>query len=106
MYITAALIPMIIFLLTFAGAVYVASIDLSKGVVWASVAFAVLMWVFWLNPNGADVVSGVFWSGLVLLVVIYAGARHQDWHEQMQRHHAEEYAREIEYELSNLNTEV
>ena len=67
---TAALIPMIIFLLAFVGAVYVASINLGKGAVLASVALVAMMWVFWLTPNAADIMIGITLAMIVLIVAL------------------------------------
>jgi hypothetical protein len=68
--VTAALIPMTIFLLTFVGAVYVASISLGKGAVLASVALVAMMWVFWLTPNAADIMVGITLAMIVLIVAL------------------------------------
>lgn len=70
MNVTAALIPMTIFLLAFVGAMYVASINLGKGVVWASMAFVTLMWVFWLTPNAADIMVAITLAIVVLIVAL------------------------------------
>lgn len=102
---TAALIPMIIFLLAFCGAVYVASTNLGKGILWASLALVALAWVFWFLPNAADFLVGLTIVTLLVVGIIGVALWFQNRRDEIESHRAEEAAREIEYDFSHPNVE-